>query len=89
MLMFHDAVGGRRYTKLDHDVLGDLDLSNLLVDDRCILVGRLDSPLCRLSIATQADSSMAADESSRRTFPETSSHTMLRLVIPVQSTSRY
>ncbi len=89
MLMFYDAVGGRRYTKLDHEVLGDLDLSNLLVDDRCMLIGRLDSPLSRLSIATQADSSIAADESSRKTFPETTSHTIMRVVIPVRATSRY
>ncbi len=89
MLMFYDAVGGRRYTKLDHEVLGDLDLSNLLVDDRCMLIGRLDSPLSRLSIATQTDSSIAADESSRKTFPETTSHTVMRLVIPVRATSRY
>ncbi len=89
MIMFHDAVGGRRYTRLDHEVLGDLDLSNLLVDDRCMLLGRLDTPLNRLSIAPQSDVSSQADESSRRTFPETSSQTYLRLVIPVQSTSRY
>ncbi len=89
MLMFHDAVGGRRYTKLDHDVLGELDLSRLLVDDRCLLVGRLDSPLSRLSIAAHADAAVDADEATRSAFPETESLTLLRLLIPIRTTSRY
>ena len=40
MLMFHDAVGGTRYTGLKHDPLASLDLSHVLTDDRCVLVGR-------------------------------------------------
>jgi hypothetical protein len=89
MLMFYDAVGGHRYTNLEHEVLSGLDLSNLLVDDRCMLIGRLESPMSRLSIASQFDPAMTANESSPQSFPETTSHTIMRLVIPVRATSRY
>lgn len=42
MLMFHGAVGGTRYTTLQHGPLSFLDLSHVLKDDRCVLMGRID-----------------------------------------------
>lgn len=50
MLMFHDAAGGSRYTSLRHEVLGSLDLSDVLVKDRCVLVGRVAESLTRLTV---------------------------------------
>lgn len=50
MLMFHDAVGGTRYTSLEHQPLGFLDLTHLLTRERAMLVGRLDQPLSRITI---------------------------------------
>ena len=35
MLLFHQAVGGSRYTMLHHQPLAHLDLSKLLSEDRC------------------------------------------------------
>ncbi len=76
MLMFHRAVGGTRYTSLQDDPLSFLDLSHVLAEDRCILVGRLASPLSQLAIRTtdQADHIPAGD-----------TMTMIRLVLPVES----
>ncbi len=83
MLMFHEAVGGSRYTFLRNDPLSDLDLSSLLVEDRCILVGRLTRKLSRFGTDTSgmnADSSPASPDGQRTTI--------IRLVIPVESTKR-
>jgi hypothetical protein len=54
MLMFHQAAGGSRYTTLRNDPLSALDLSHVLADDRCILVGRLASPLTQLAATSGA-----------------------------------
>jgi hypothetical protein len=45
MVMFHRAAGGTRYTNLRNDPLATLDLSHVLAEDRCILVGRIEAPL--------------------------------------------
>jgi hypothetical protein len=55
MLMFHEAAGGSRYTTLRNDPLSALDLSHVLADDRCMLVGRVGSPLTRMD-ATRGES---------------------------------
>ena len=44
LMMFHQAAGDTGYTRLSHDVLGELDLSGLLDDDHAVLVGRVRQP---------------------------------------------
>ena len=44
MLMFHGAVGGTRYTTLRNGPLSFLDLSHVLSEDRCILMGHVADP---------------------------------------------
>ncbi len=53
MLMFHEAVGGTRYTGLRDDPLSFLDLSHVLAKDRCILIGRLAKPLTTIEATDQ------------------------------------
>lgn len=80
MLMFHDAVGGRRYTTLQHDPLAFLDLSHVLADDRCILVGRLSKPLTKIEVKNQ--------ESDSSTTLESETLSYVRVVLPVKSVGR-
>lgn len=83
MLMFHQAAGGSRYTTLRHDPLSGLDLSGVLTDDRCMLVGRLAQPLtvCRSSAANSADD-VSLDQDVGRTL------SLIRVVLPVHQKSR-
>lgn len=53
MLMFHDAAGGSVYTGLTHLPLANLDLSHVLMEDRCLLVGRTDEPLVSVNVRRQ------------------------------------
>ncbi len=95
MLMFHQAAGGRRYTTLRHVPLSFLDLSPLLTEDRCMLVGRLAEPLTQLSVATVdggeggAGGSSVPDPSSAPGPSSASwpgqSVAMIRLILPVES----
>lgn len=80
LLMFHRAAGGELYTGLRHDVIGDLDLSEALVEDRCILVGRTEKPLFDLEVKR------GTDESQDFITPEGSVLSMVRVVMPVRST---
>ncbi len=73
MLMFHDAVGGTRYTGLRDDPLSFLDLSHVLAEDRCILVGKLAKRLTTIE---------ATDQKSNQQ-PTGDSLTLLRVVLPV------
>ncbi len=73
MLMFHNAVGGTRYTGLRDDPLAFLDLSHLLTEDRCILLGRLAQPL----------TTMEATDDSLSQHPSGESLTLVRVVLPV------
>ena len=100
MLMFHDAVGGTRYTGLRDEPLAFLDLSDLLTDDRCILVGRVDGSLLDVNLQTAnsqtansqpansqpANSQTAGDEAVFIPAGETLS--MIRVVIPVKVARR-
>ena len=83
MVMFHDAVGGSRYTGLRHEVLGDLDLSDLLTEDRCLLVGRCRKPWTEL-IATQAGD----DEVSSPQSMAGDTSTWVRVLMPVEEVRR-
>ena len=79
MLMFHGAVGGIRYTGLNHDALSFLDLSKVLTADRAMLVGRVRDPLWDIQLADRQ-----GNESS--TSGEVLS--MLRIVLPVETKPR-
>ncbi len=76
MLMFHGAVGGTRYTSLKNDLLSGLDLSHVLTEDRCMLIGRLAQP-----ITTYTTSNGELDDHA----PAGDTVTMLRLVLPVEA----
>ena len=82
MLMFHNAVGGTRYTSLKNNPLSFLDLSHLLSDDRCMLVGRLKQPMTRLGLTN------SQEENTTPIFPSGNVVPMLRLIMPVKEVSR-
>jgi hypothetical protein len=73
MLMFHGAVGGRRYTNLRHEPLSFLDLSHVLTDDRCILIGRVAEPATHFEM-TMGDETLE---------PPGDRLTIVRVVLPV------
>jgi hypothetical protein len=74
MLMFHEAVGGSRYTNLEDGPLSFLDLSHVLTEDRCILLGRIADP------ATRFESSSPGEPAFE---PGGERLTFLRVVLPV------
>ena len=80
MLMFHRAVGGKRYTGLKHDPLSFLDLSHVLAEDRCMLIGKLAQPLAAMTFSEQksSPSSQGKMSSSGQTL------TLVRIVLPVR-----
>lgn len=80
MLMFHRAAGGELYTGLRHDALNRLDLSEILVDDRCILIGRTEEPLFDLVVQDKSQ----PDSTPLR--PQGQNLSMIRVVLPVRST---
>jgi hypothetical protein len=80
LLMFHQAAGGELYAGLRHDALGKLDLSDLLVDDRCILVARTEKPLFDLEVSTNEN------ESGEPIEPDGEVLSMVRVVLPLRST---
>ncbi|MBI1901032.1 MAG: hypothetical protein HYS13_07970 [Planctomycetia bacterium] len=49
-MMFHEAGGGQRFTKLDHRYQGYLDLSRKLALSRGILLGYADAPATRIEL---------------------------------------
>lgn len=80
MMMFHRAAGGQIYTGLRHDMLGGLDLSAVLDEDRCILVGRTETPLFALDVqeTTENDS----EEYKQRSGKVLS---IIRVIMPVRA----
>ncbi|QDT08826.1 hypothetical protein [Planctomycetes bacterium K23_9] len=81
MLMFHGAVGGSRYTGLKNGPLKQLDLSELLVGDRCMLVGRLRDPWLDVELKPVH----RGDEPENIVRPTGQTLSMVRIVLPVQS----
>ncbi|MAI30896.1 MAG: hypothetical protein CBE00_01845 [Planctomycetaceae bacterium TMED240] len=75
MLMFHNAVGGNRYTGLRDDALSSLDLSHTLSDDRCVLIGRLADELTTLKLNNEE----IEFEGNGKSL------TMIRVILPVTS----
>lgn len=82
MLMFHDVVGGTRYTGLQNEILGHLDWSDLLNEDRCILMARRQDPWTNLSVGT----SVGGTVHTFRPVGETDS--WVRVVLPVEEGRR-
>ncbi|MCA9136370.1 MAG: hypothetical protein KDB00_06420 [Planctomycetales bacterium] len=80
MMMFHRAAGGELYTGLRHDALGDLDLSDVLVEDRCILVGRTEVPLFDLQVRDRGDQSETFDRHEGDVL------SVVRVILPVRTT---
>ncbi|TWU42065.1 hypothetical protein [Novipirellula artificiosorum] len=79
ILMFHEVVGGAQYTTLKDQVLTPLDLSHVLTDERCILIGRLASPLTQLATSNHGSTAELAEQTL----------TLVRIIIPVESKRRY
>ncbi|MDF1840843.1 MAG: hypothetical protein P1U77_05370 [Rubripirellula sp.] len=75
MLMFHDAVGGDRYTSLNHGPLGFLDFTHVLASDRCILLGRVKKPLTKFQIQDTKEAAFDAPQGERLS--------LMRVVLPV------
>ncbi|TWU16280.1 hypothetical protein Poly21_34850 [Allorhodopirellula heiligendammensis] len=78
MLMFHDVVGGTRYTGLQNEILGHLDWTDLLNEDRCILIARCRAPWTTLSVETDAGTIIPAGETD----------SWVRVVLPVEEERR-
>jgi hypothetical protein len=74
MLMFHEAAGGRDYTRLDHRYQAFVDLSSLLHMGNAVLVGRSDQPVA--SLYRDGQLLQESDYDQRWTY--------FRIVIPVQ-----
>lgn len=82
MLLFHQSAGGELYTGLKHQRLGSLDLSHVLVEDRCLLVGRTERPLLEMQLSDQT----ALNSSESSFTPAGKTHSMIRVVLPVRAT---
>ncbi len=78
MLMFHSAVGGERYTSLNHGPLGFLDFTHVLAGDRCILLGRVQKPLTNFQIDDTDEEEFHAPQGERLS--------LIRVVLPVLDT---
>jgi hypothetical protein len=63
---------------LNHGPLHFLDLTHVLADDRCVLIGRVEDPLTELQ--TRAGDDIRSPEGNRLT--------MIRVVIPVVDAER-
>ena len=102
MLMFHEAVGGANYTSLRHEWLGDLDLSDVLGAERCILVGRTDRPWTELEVQNQvgldfgdmsaggrSDADAGPDDAGESAATPGWQHAWVRVIMPVSTSQRY
>jgi hypothetical protein len=76
--MFHDTVGGSRYTTLRNDPLAFLDLSHTLAEDRCLLLGKLASPLTNVEVR----------DGNANMSPEGETITFIRVLLPVENVTR-
>ena len=80
MLMFHRAAGGTLYTGLKDKPLAHLDLSHVLVDDRCMLIGRTETPLIEFGVKRHPSDDQEFSQ------PDGTSVSLIRVVLPVRST---
>lgn len=75
VLTLHAQLRGREYTGLANVPLADMDFSRLLTLNRAVLIGRLEPPPTKLMELTEGDK--------RTEIRPTSSHTIVRIVLPV------
>ncbi|WDQ18722.1 hypothetical protein [Rhodopirellula sp. P2] len=88
MLMFHEAVGGPRYTVLRNEVLSHLDFSSLLTADRCMLVGRCQAPWSELVVTSESAESDSTSQTAESLATSEQSNSYVRLVLPVEEVRR-
>jgi hypothetical protein len=84
MLMFHRVVGGQRYTGLEDAPLQGLDFGDLLVQDRCVLIGRLRQPMTQLDLGVHVVVDRGDASATPIGVPPERSLSMIRVVIPIQ-----
>ena len=77
MMMFHESVGGRQFTRLTHGYQPFLDMTEHLYLRRAILFGEVDQVCTKLEIKTDADE-IEYDQTM----------TYVRLVLPVEYEKR-
>ncbi len=82
MLMFHNVVGGTRYTGLQNEILAHLDWTDLLNEDRCILVARCRDPWTTLSVGLDENGPAEA------MVPTGETDSWVRIVLPVEESRR-
>ena len=75
MLMFYKAASGPTYTTLSHRYQPQLDFSNLLMQNRAILIGRVDEPLATVQVSGDANLPAIVQDMNQ---------TWVRLVFPVE-----
>ncbi|QEG43296.1 hypothetical protein [Roseimaritima ulvae] len=80
VLAFYNIAGGESYTGLSNEPLRRLDLSEILTDDRALLIGKLEQPSTSLAISQQqADgTAVAVDATGGQTV------SMVRVLLPVE-----
>lgn len=88
MLMFHEAVGGPRYTVLRNEVLGHLDFTSLLTADRCILVGRCQTPWSELVVTPETAHANGNPAPTKSSATSEQSNSYVRLILPVEEVRR-
>jgi hypothetical protein len=87
MSTFLQATGGRVYAGLDNRFLRELEMTELMLAGRAILIGRLDKPLCHVQLGnTELDVTVPApdvDSPNGLEAPQTQA-TFVRIVLPVK-----
>jgi hypothetical protein len=77
MMLFHRAAGGTGYTVLSHRYLQQLDLSELLLQNRAMVFGRIVEPTTKV-LTHVGDKPIELKEGNRQNW--------IRMVIPVDTT---
>ena len=62
MLMFHEVVGGVDYTGLQNHILGHLDVTELLTEEQCVLVGRCREPWLTFGVSVSGEGGDASSK---------------------------
>ncbi|MEM9367327.1 MAG: hypothetical protein AAGD07_15145 [Planctomycetota bacterium] len=90
MLMFHQAAGGERYTRLSHQPLGWLDMTEILTEERAVLMGRLAKPWFDCDVQGLSEAQGSSTDTASETGPTTMGNvkTMVRVLLPVIQTRR-
>ncbi|WP_236621214.1 hypothetical protein [Rhodopirellula sallentina] len=86
MLMFHEVVGGVDYTGLQNQILGHLDMTDLLTEEQCVLVGRCREPWLTFDVGVSGEGGDAS--SSTEAVPKGDTQTWVRVILPVKQVRR-